>query len=98
MPVLGQGDRMTSKNPAAVPVIRKLLDTLTTLGMSADGLQISYSEDEVGYPGGSYVDRQIRVTSSGKTEQFSAELTDKNPLVTAYEIQRYFGVKPNGKA
>jgi len=75
--------------------MRKLFDTLTALGMSTAGLNISYSEEAVGYPGGSYMNRQIRVTSGGKTEQFSADLTERNPLVTAYEMQRYFGVTPS---
>ena len=75
--------------------MKKLLDTLAALGMSTAGLNISYSEAAVGYPGGSYMNRQISVTSGGKTEQFSAELTERNPLVTAYEMQRYFGVTPN---
>ena len=79
----------------AAPGMKKLLDTLTALGMSTAGLNISYSEEAVGYPGGSYMNRQISVTSGGKTEQFSAELTERNPLVTAYEMQRYFGVTPN---
>ncbi|MFN0104788.1 MAG: hypothetical protein ACKV2U_22225 [Bryobacteraceae bacterium] len=93
-------------SPAAGPVapgkaaaggvgMQKLLDTLSALGMSTSGLNISYTEDTVGYPGGSYVNRMINVTSGGKTEQFSGELTERNPFVTAYEMQRYFGVTPN---
>ena len=75
--------------------MQKLLDTLSSLGMSTSGLNISYSEDFVGYPGGGYMNKQINVTSGGKTEHFSADLTDKSPSVTAYEMQRYFGVKPS---
>jgi len=78
--------------------LQKLLETLSALGMSTSGLNISYSEEAVGYPGGSYLNKQISVTSGGKTEQFSADLTEKNPLVTAYEMQRYFGVVPNAAA
>lgn len=81
--------------PAAPAGMKKLMDTLSSLGMSTSGLNISYTEELVGYPGGSYVNKMINVTSGGKTEQFSAELTEKNPLVTAYELQRYFGVTPN---
>ena len=80
------------------PGMQKLLATLSALGMSTAGLNISYNEEAVGYPGGSYMNRQISVTSGGKTEQFSADLTEKNPLVTAYEMQRYFGVVPNAAA
>jgi hypothetical protein len=88
-----------STSPAAVGTgMQKLLDTLSALGMSTAGLNISYNEEAVGYPGGSYMNRQISITSGDKTEQFSAELTEKNPLVTAYEMQRYFGVAPNAGA
>lgn len=69
--------------------VQKLLDTMTALGMSTAGLQISYSEDVVGYPGGSYLNRLIHVTSNGKTEHLSAELTDRNPAVAAGDIQRF---------
>jgi len=85
----------TPSAPAAPAGMKKLMDTLSSLGMSTSGLNISYTEERVGYPGGSYVNKMINVTSGGKTEQFSAELTEKNPLVTAYELQRYFGVTPN---
>lgn len=72
--------------------MQKLIDTLNALGMATSGLNISYSEENVGYPGGSYLNRTINVSSGGKTEKFSGDLTEKNPLVTAYEIQRYFNV------
>ena len=86
-------DPTTLAPPAASGAgMQKLLDTLRALGMSTAGLTISYNEEAVGYPGGSYMNRLITVTSGGKTEQFSAELTERNPLVTAYEMQRYFGV------
>jgi hypothetical protein len=75
--------------------VPELLEAMRTLGMSTGGLQISYSESTVGYPGGSYVNRLIHVSSGGKKESFSGELTQKNPLVTAYELQRYFGVAAN---
>lgn len=72
--------------------MQKLLDTMTALGMSTSGLNITYSEDFIGYPGGGYMNKMINVTAGGKTEHFSADLTDRNPLVTAYELQSYFGV------
>ena len=74
--------------------MQKLLDTMASLGMSTSGLNITYSEDFIGYPGGGYMNRQINVTAGGKTERFSADLTDRNPFVTAYELQSYFGVTP----
>lgn len=74
--------------------MQKLLDTMASLGMSTSGLNITYSEDFIGYPGGGYMNKMINVTAGGKTEHFSADLTDKNPFVTAYELQSYFGVAP----
>ena len=74
--------------------MQKLLDTMALLGMNRSGLSITYSEDFIGYPGGGYMNKMINVTAGGKTEHFSAELTDRNPLVTAYELQSYFGVTP----
>jgi hypothetical protein len=78
--------------------MQKLLDTMKSLGMSTSGLSINYSEEFVGYPGGGYTNKQINVTSNGKTERFSADLTDRNPLVTAYEMQKYFGIAANPAA
>lgn len=69
---------------------------MSALGMSTSGVKIEYNENLVTYPGGQYVDKQIQVTSGGKTEQFSALLTDKNPYVTAYEMQAYFGIQGTG--
>ena len=74
---------------SAVPGVQRLMETLSALGMNAAGLQISYSEEVVGYPGGSYVNRLINVTSNGRTEHLSADLTEKNPTVAAYDIQRF---------
>ena len=82
-------------DPAVNPGLQKLLDTMNALGMSTSGLNINYTEEEVGYPGGTYTNRLINVTSDGKTEHFSSELTAKNPLVTAYELQKYFHVVAN---
>ena len=74
---------------SSAPGVQRLMETLSALGMNASGLQISYSEEVVGYPGGSYVNRLINVTSNGRTESLSADLTEKNPLVAAYDIQRF---------
>jgi hypothetical protein len=85
----------SSTQEASGTGMQRLLDTMSALGMSTSGLNISYGEEAVGYPGGSYMNRQITVTAGGLTERFSAELTDRNPMVTAYELQRYFGVTAN---
>lgn len=74
------------------PGMTRLNEALHSLGMSTAGLDIRYEEEQVGYPGGSYTNRHIVVSSGGKTERFSADLTERNPLVTAAEMQRYFNV------
>jgi hypothetical protein len=74
------------------PGMTKLNDALHSLGISTAGLDIRYEEEHVGYPGGSYINRNIVVSSGGKTERFSADLTERNPLVTAAELQKYFNV------
>lgn len=73
--------------------IARLDGAMKSLGMNPDGLSITYSEELVGYPGGSFMNHLITVACGGKTEHFCAVLTEKSPLVTAWEIQRYFGVK-----
>lgn len=80
------------------PAITALLAAMEAKGVSADGLDISYAEEFVGYPGGGYTNRSIVVTDGKKTERFCAELTLSNPMVPAYEIAQQFGRKPaNGK-
>ncbi|MBM3764083.1 MAG: hypothetical protein FJW32_01715 [Acidobacteria bacterium] len=70
----------------------RLNDALHATGMSTAGLDIRYEEEHVGYPGGSYVNRNIVVSNGSRTERFSADLTERNPMVTAAELQRYFNV------
>ena len=68
----------------------KLLEAMEAVGVPADGLEFSYSEDLVAYPGGGYANRLITVRCGNASEQFCAVLTEKNPLVTAIEIGRTF--------
>lgn len=77
---------------AAAPGMERLASAMASLGMNPSGLDIKYSEELVWYPGGSYVNRLITVTSGSRSERFSAELTARNPMVTAYEIQKYLSV------
>lgn len=82
-------------DPAAASGMERLSSALSALGMNAAGLDIKYSEELVWYPGGSYVNRLITVTSGSRSESFSADLTARNPYVTAHEIQKYLGVPGN---
>ena len=58
------------------------------LGPWCDHLHIQRVDEQVGYPGGSYWNRQIVVTGDGKTERYDALMTEAQPLVTATEIMR----------
>jgi len=72
------------------PAITALLTAMDAKGVPVEGLDISYAEEFVGFPGGGYTNRFIVVTGGGMTQRFCAELTLKNPFVTATEIARYF--------
>ena len=61
-------------------------------GLNPGGFNLSYSEEVVGYPGGSYVNRLITVeSSSGRKEQLMAELVFRNPQVAVMDIRRFAG-------
>ena len=64
------------------PSLPKLQEALTDIGLGH--IPFTYEETFIGYPGGGYWNRQILAAG----ENFSADLTDKNPYVTAYEIAR----------
>lgn len=76
------------------PVVVKLRAVLATLTPDHKQATLFYRGDTVGYPGGSYPDNQIIMKCNGRTEAFSAELTDRNPLVTATEIYSRF-IRPH---
>jgi hypothetical protein len=68
-----------------------LRNVLTQMGLQVSGLQMDYNEEQVGYPGGSYMNRLITVrTADGRYENFDAELTQRNPQITANEMMSTF--------
>ena len=70
-----------------------LRSALTAMGLQTSGLQIEYTEEAVGYPGGSYMNRLISVRSPGGTwESYDAEMTLRNPRITAGEMKIKFGL------
>ena len=71
----------------------KLLEAMEAAGVPANGLDFSYAEDLVAYPGGGYTNKLITVRCGDANEQFCAVMTEKNPMVTALEIGRLFGTK-----
>ena len=104
-PPVAPSNRSTPALPAAVttgspqvntdrhPGISALRSTLSAMGLQTSGLQIEYSEEAVGYPGGSYMNRLISVRSPGGTwENYDAEMTLRNPQITAGEMKTKFGL------
>ena len=69
--------------PPTHPAIPKLREELAQLGIAAT---LEYREEYVSYPypGGGYTNKLIVVGG----DQYDADLTEKNPLVTALEIKR----------
>jgi hypothetical protein len=76
-----------------------LSDALNAAGINADAFHLTYSEQQMGYPGGSilaqgsYWNRQIAATMpNGTTEHFDAGLVLKDPAVAVVEIARMIGI------
>lgn len=65
---------MLEEHPGLTKLRELLADTPVVL---------TYKEEEVGYPGGSYINRLIGANG----EWFCADLTEHNPAVTADEIR-----------
>lgn len=75
------------------PGMAALRSTLAAMGLQTSGLQMEYTEEAVGYPGGSYMNRLISVRSpSGTWENYDAEMTLRNPQITAGEMKIKFGL------
>jgi hypothetical protein len=81
---------VTSESSAAYATeCRAAVDAaLVALGMDPSMFKMSYWEENVGYPGGSYMNRCITVeTPEGYRMDFDAAATLRNPRVTAAGIQ-----------
>ena len=75
--------------PVPADPIEVLKKALEDAGVSTIGMQFSYADDTVIYPGGSYQNKQVTVqTPNGRKEQYSADLMMRSPWVTVVEIQR----------
>ena len=80
--------------PASQQAINALSEILSGYGVNPASLGLSYSEQVVAGPGGAYTNNSITAhLPSGKSQDFSAELTFKNPKVTAVEILAMLGRK-----
>jgi len=73
-----------------VPAVR---EELRKLGVDSTAIRFERYDDEINNPGGRYTNRLLRVEVNGKSEDFSVELTLRNPRITAVEIGRLLGVR-----
>lgn len=74
----------------AHPAMAALRSALTAMGLPFAGIDMEYSEQTVGYPGGSYVNRLITVRGAdGRTENFDAAMTLKNPQIAAVDMANF---------
>jgi hypothetical protein len=89
------GTRPPAANTSAQhPAIEALRGALTAMQMPFAGIDMEYSEQVVGFPGGSYVNRLITVRNpQGRTESFDAALTMKDPRIAALDMARFLNWK-----
>jgi hypothetical protein len=86
--VVVRQDSATGQNPAA-SAMTVLEAAMRRHGMNPGVYNLSYSEQVVAYPGGSYVNKLITADfGNGKSEQYMADLVLRNPDVAAVEMQR----------
>jgi hypothetical protein len=71
----------------ALSAVRSALEAA---GIGNSQVQLSYREELVWYPGGSWINHYVTATASdGRTMDFSAKLAERSPHVTATEIDSY---------
>lgn len=65
-------------------------NALEAAGIGTGQVELSYREELVWYPGGSWINHYVTATASdGRTMDFSAKLAERSPQVTATEIDSY---------
>jgi hypothetical protein len=80
------------EDPPTTDPVAALRTALKKVGIEPGSINFTYAEELIGYPGGSYMNKQITATfQNGKSEHFDANLTLKNPRVAAGEIARLLG-------
>jgi len=78
--------------PPSQQAMNALSAALNKYGIDSSGLGLSYSEQQVMGPTGSYTNKLITANlPNGKTQQFSADLVLLNANVTAAEISSLMG-------
>jgi hypothetical protein len=71
----------------ALSAVRSALEAA---GIGAGQVELSYREELVWYPGGSWINHYVTATASdGRSMDFSAKLAERSPQVTATEIDSY---------
>jgi hypothetical protein len=80
--------------PPSQQAINALSAILTSYGVDPSSLGLTYSEQGVDGPTGSWTNKMITANfPSGKSQDYSAELTLRNPTVAAVEIMEMLGRK-----
>ena len=78
--------------PPSQQAINALSSILSGYGINPASLGLTYSEKEVSGPTGTYSNNMITANfPSGKSQEYSAALTLKNPFVAAVEIMGMLG-------
>ena len=96
-PVAASTPPVTTKPvPAALPASQQAINALSAIlsgyGIDPASLGLSYSEQLVAGPTGTYSNNMISAKfPSGKSQDYNAELTLKNPTVAAVEIMAMLG-------
>jgi hypothetical protein len=69
-----------------------MITRISSYGLDPASLGLSYSEQVVAGPAGAYTNKMITANfPSGKSQEYSADLTLKNPTVAAVEILGMLG-------
>lgn len=86
-----------AQNAAAAPLtgdaatLKALQDALAAAGIDYGSFGLSTRQDNVTYPGGSYVNRYISVSVNGQDTQLMTDLVKINPKIAVGDIERMMG-------
>lgn len=76
--------------PLAERSMNAVKQAMMNAGIPLDGVSFSYREELVWYPGGNWVNHMLTAsTSDGRSIDFSANLAERSPHVTAAEIDSF---------
>jgi hypothetical protein len=72
-------------------IVQSLKDALTAAGVNFQGLGLAAHQDVVTYPGGTYTNRYISVSTNGHEEGLMTDLVAMNPNVAVLDIKHMLG-------